>query len=317
MGTELAVLNEALKDKALPSRFNSNRFDKGMRWAAEKTYAAQIFQKNESLQRCTRESIEVAMLEVAWSGLTLAPSLAHAYMIPYKDRDRKVTEVTFNPGYRGLAFLAQKGGAVRGLTVNHVYEHDKFRVFTDNNRRVVQHEENWQVTTRGKLIACYCIAHLASGEDRVEVTPASIIQSAEQAAKSRGEKGGMVWRGPFRDQMELKVSIRRCLKLIPADGEGWLQHAQDVSNKFDGIEFGPPPQEASGAPEIVISQEQALRLHAQLTDRGVASADADTWLTRLANAYGLRRIEDLPARHFDEAQQRMLNRLKLWEEKNA
>lgn len=317
MGNELVVFQEAFADKALPSRFNGNRFDKEMRWAAEKTYAQQVFLKNEVLQRCTPESIRSSMLEVAWSGLTLAPSLAHGYLIPYGDTERHVTECTFSPGYRGLAYLAQKGGAIKGLTVNHVYQHDKFRVYMDNNRRIVQHEEAWHLVNRGSLLACYCIAHLASGEDRVEVTPATIIKAAEQQASKRNAKGGMVWRGPFRDQMELKVSIRRCLKLVPADGSGWIQHAHAVSDKFDGIDFGPPPKEAGGGAEVVVNQEQVLQLHAALTDRGLPAADATDWLKHLAGAYGLRQIDDLPAKEFEAAKARLVDRYQRWAKKHG
>lgn len=317
MGTGLVLFDSAFNDKALPSKFNGARFNKDMRWQAEKEYAFQAMVKNPDLQTVTPDSLKIAMLEVAWSGLTLAPALAHSYLIPWRDNDRGVKEVQFTPGYRGLAWLAQRSGAVKGLTVNHVYEHDKFRVFTDNNRRIVQHEESWHLTNRGALIATYCIAHLASGEDRVEVTPVTILKAAEEAASKRNAKGGMVWRSKFRDQMELKVSIRRCLKLVPADASGWIQHAHAVSDKYDGIDFGPPPQEASGGAEVVVSDEQVLQLHASLTDRGLTAEQATDWLAKLANAYGLRKIEDLPAKSFDEAQQKLIDRFVKWEQKHG
>lgn len=319
MGTDLVVLNQALSDKALPSRFNGNRFDKAMKWAAEKEYATQVFKRNVSLQKCTPESVRTSMLEVAWSGMSLAPSLGHAYLIPYGDGEGKdrTTECTFAPGYRGMAYMGQKGGAVKGFTTGRVMANDEFRVFLENNRRVVQHKEDWKSLNRGPMIATYCIAHLASGEDRVEVTPATIIKAAEAAAVKKNPKGGYAWKGDFRDQMEIKVAIRRCMKLIPSDPSGWLQHAMEVVDKHDGIDFGPPPQEASGAQEIVISDDQALRLHAALTTRDLSAADADVWLANLAAAFGLRRISDLPAKHFDEAMARLVKRYEQWADKHG
>lgn len=307
-GTQIQVFNEAFSDKALPSRFNGNRFDKAMKWGAEKEYALQLFKKNPTLLDCTPESIRVAMMEVAWSGMSLAPSLAHAYLIPWKDTERHVIEVAFTPGYRGLAYMAQKGGAVTGIDCARVFEQDRFRVYTENNRRVIEHEENWKVINRGKLIAVWCIAHLASGEDRVEVTPLEIILAAEKAASIRNPKGGAVWRGAFRDQMELKVAIRRCLKLVPADAEGWLERGLAAVDKSDAIDFGPPATEAPPAQSVVINDLQVRELHAALTDRGMASDEASKWLAGLADAYSIRKIDDLPVADFDEAKARLIAR---------
>lgn len=311
MGTEIQVFNEAFSEKGLPQRFNGARFDSNMRWGAEKEYALQLFKKNPSLAYCTPESIRTAMLEVAWSGMSLAPSLAHAYLIPWKDTERNVAEVAFTPGYRGLAYMAQKGGAVTGIDCAHVYEHDKFRVYTANNRRVIEHEENHEVTNRGRLTHVWTVAHLASGEDRVEVTQAAIILAAEKAAVARNPKGGYAWKGAFRDQMELKVSIRRCLKLVPADAHGWLKRGLAAVDKSDAIDFGPPAAETPPAQSVVINDLQVRELHAALTDRGLSSDVASKWLAGLAEAYNLNKIEDLPVASFDEAKQRLIKRHEL------
>lgn len=310
MGTALQVYETAFGDKRLPSRFNGNRFDTSMRWQAEKEYALQLIKKNEQLLKATPESIQTSMLEVAWSAMSLAPSLGHAYLIPYYSEHARAQECSFAPGYRGMAYVAQKGGACTGLTCARVMEQDKFRVFTDGNRRIVQHEENWDVINRGKLKAVYVIAHLASGESQVEVCSADIIAKAEAASRKKNPNGGFAWKGDFRDQMEIKVAIRRCLKLVPADGSGWLKRALETSDKHDGIDFSIPDDKA-GDPEaqlLIVSDEQVLELHAALTTRGLTGEQADTWLLNLAHAYGLHRIHDLPARHYDEAKARMLAR---------
>lgn len=307
-GTALAVIDQAFTDKALPSRFNGNRFDKEMRWAAEKAYAIQVISKSRDLQQCTPESIRLSMLEVAWSGMSLAPSASHAYLIPYENKRQQVVECTFKPGYRGLAYMSMKGGAVIDIQAARVFEHDSFRVYTRDNRRIVDHEENHQVVSRGKLTNVWSIAKLAGGGEQIEVTPADVINAARDQAFKAGEKGGMVWRGPFVDQMQLKVSIRRLLKFIPSDPAGWLRHGLEVVSKHDDVDFDKAPADAPGSQELLVSEDQVLQLHAVLTDRGFSAARAENWLTNAANAYNCKNIRDLPAKHFEEAKARLVAR---------
>ncbi len=308
MGNELVVFKEAFSDKALPSRFNGNRFDKEMRWAAEKEYANQVAMKNTDLLKCTPESIRSSMLEVAWSGMSLAPSLGHGYLIPYWNEAIGAKECSFKPGYRGLAYMAMKGGAVTSLQCARVLQADTFRVFLADNRRKIEHEENWQVTNRGPLIACYSIATLASGETMAEVTHADIIAAAEAAAKAKNPKGGHAWKGAFRDQMELKVAIRRNLKLIPPDPAGWMKHGMEVVDKHDAIDFDKVPPADKGAQVLCISEQQVTELHAVLTDRDMPADRADNWLKNAANAYNVNDIRNLPAKDFEEAKARLVAR---------
>jgi phage RecT family recombinase len=305
MGSQLTVFNEAFADRALPSRFNGNRFDKEMRWAAEKHFAQQVAIANPQLLECTPDSIRTSMLEVAWSGMSLAPSLGHGYLIPYWNDTLKARECTFKPGYRGLAYMAMKGGAVLDIPCARVLQADKFRVYTVNNRQVIDHEENWEVSNRGPLIAVWSVAKLASGGEQVEVTPAAVIAAAEAASMAKNPKGGKAWKGAFRDQMERKVSIRRVLKLVPPDPAGWLRHGLEVVDKHDAIDFDKVPPAQQGGQELLISDAQALELHAMLTDRGFSSTRAENWLTNAANHYGCKHIRDLPAKHFEDAKARL------------
>ncbi len=307
-GSDLVIVQQAFDDKALPSRFNGNRFDKDMRWAAEKAYAVQVISKSQDLRECTPESLRNSMLEVAWSGMSLAPASAHAYLIPYWNKELGSNECTFKPGYRGLAYMSMKGGAVIDIQAARVCSHDRFRVYTQNNRRIVDHEENYEVSSRGVLTHVWSIARLASGGEQIEVTPADVIEAAKQQAFKAGAKGGMVWRGPFIDQMQLKVSIRRLLKFIPSDPAGWLKHGLEVVAKHDDVDFDKAPPDAPGSQELIVSEDQVLQLHAVLTDRGFSSAKAENWLSNAANAYGCKNIRDLPARHFEDAKTRLVNR---------
>lgn len=307
-GTGIMVLDVALDDRALPSKFNGNRFDKEMRWAAEKEYVRQVVAANTQLQECTPESIRTSLLEVAWSGMSLAPATAHAYLIPYADKERGIVECTFKPGYRGLAWASMQGGAVIDINANRAFSQDFFEVNTIDNRRIITHKEDWKVKNRGSVIAAYTIAKLASGGERVDVTPWEIIEAAEAAAKVKNPRGGYAWKGKFRDQMEMKVSIRRCLKLVPSDAKGWLKHGLEVVDKHDGIDFDKGGTSVPGEQELCLSDEQVLALEAVLSDHGVTGDRASNWLTNMANAYNVKHVRDMPAKYFEEAKTRLAAR---------
>lgn len=286
----------ALTGKKLVAKFNQTRFDKEMRWAIEREYALRLLRGNEPLRRCDPTSVQVAMMEVADSALSLAPHTGHAYLIPWEG------QCVFTPGYRGLGYLSQHGGAVTSINSAHVYARDRFAVGVRNNRRFVEHEENWQVTDRGALLAVYTIATLASGEERIDVTPQRVLAAAQKAATARNAKGGMAWRGDFRDQMELKVSIRRCLKMVPLDGAGWVAHALHVANKHDNVDFDVIKDDAPPDGELCVTEDDVQRIHAWLTDRNLP---ASKWMGGMAEAFGVRDLNNLPASRLPELWSRM------------
>lgn len=299
----LTEMQELLKDKSLTSQFNAGRHDKLVRYAAEREYAMQIIRGNEDLQKCSLETLRTAMLQVAWSGLSLAPMLGHGYLIPYKP------VATFSPGYRGLIHLGYKGGMVKSVQAVRVLSRDRFRVYTANNRRIVEHEEAHG--DRGHLVAVYVITQFMNGGEHVQVTDLETILAAEAQSTKKNPKGGMVWRGKFRSEMELKVGIRQAWKYWPVDDAGHLRHAMAVANKFDDSpEFEKDTDPGVQDQELLINETQVLELHAYLTGAEMPSDKADQWLQLLAEAMGLRTISDLPERRYDEAFSRLKDRLR-------
>lgn len=305
MGTSLTQYSGALKDRRLVSQFNGNRFDRELKWAAEKQYALRIIEGNEALQNADPESLKMALLDVAFSGLSLSPTKHHAYLIPYK------SQVQFSPGYRGLLHMVHKADTIRSVQPGLVHQNDKFRVFVRDNRKQIEHEE--AIKNRGPLTHVYVIAEFTNGGQHVEVMNQADIDECKKAAASRNAKGGAVWRSAFESQMWIKSCIRRAWKYWPHDSAGALEHAMETVNKAEPVDFdaAPDPHEATEA-EICISDEQVLLLEAFLTDRDVPKAG--TWLVHLAKALGLQSIQQLPARRYHEAMGRLSDRYDRWAE---
>jgi phage RecT family recombinase len=296
----LPAINTALygqDSKALTSRFNGGRFDKNIKWAAERQFAEQAMIKNPELQRCTPHSIQTALLDVAYSGLSLSPSLAHAYLIPYRD------QCAFHPGYRGLMHMAYKAGTIKSVQVNLVRESDpEFQVWTDETGRHIKHVEN-QRGKQGEVTHAYCIAFLtAGGPPLIEVMGRADLNACEAAASARNRKGGMVWRSAFRDEMCKKAVIRRGSKHWPKDDGGLIERMQDIVNLHEPMDF--PEDLDSDAPEqeLCITLDQVTTLTDLLTDRGVQATVAPEWLKRYAQSKGYNSIEHMPARLYKECE---------------
>jgi recombination protein RecT len=288
MAQQIAVLH----DKSLASSFNSRRTDKAMQFAVQRQFAERIVAGNEQLQGCTSESLGTALLEIASIGLSLQPSLGHAYLIPYG------RTATVGIGYRGMMHMVYEAGTIRDVQANLVRAGDPvFRVWSDESGRHLQHEE--ARSGRGDVTHAYCIAHYAAGGHHIEVMDRAELDAVEKAATSR-PKGGMVWRGAFVDEMRKKAVVRRGWKWWPKDDGGRLEAAIATMDRVEPVDFEPAEQ------EVTLSDDQVSELHAALTDRGLEPALADKWLAREASRYGCNEIGNLPARLFDKVKDELV-----------
>ena len=79
-------------------------------------------QTNETLMECTPRSIFRSALRAATLGLSCDPSLGHAYIVPYKNKDTGEKEAQFQPGWHGVQHMALRTGKYEYINVSPVYE---------------------------------------------------------------------------------------------------------------------------------------------------------------------------------------------------
>jgi phage RecT family recombinase len=309
---ETAQFLDALADRRFVGQWNAARYFKGLKFAVERRYVEAILSRFERdakrrnnanpMAACTVESLQVAMLDAAAAGLSLSPNLAHSYLIPYQP------VVQFSPGYRGLIHLAMQGKTVTGVQANLVHTLDPvFQVWTDEGGRHLRHDENRG--NRGPVTHSYALAQFANGAHHLEVLDRAQLDAIRAAAEKR-PGGGMVWKGDFISEMEKKSAVRRGAKWWPVDPDGHLAHMLAVADKHDPLDFDRADTAPGG--DLVISGEQALKLHAALTDRGIEDKRASEWLLKKAQALGYPAIEHLPTTRFDEVMESLLERAKVY-----
>lgn len=279
----MVAYKETLDNRSLISRFNAGRSFKQIKYSAQRSFALQIIQGSEALRECSPESIHNCMLDVAFTGLTLSPSQSHLYLIPYGGI------ATLAIGYRGMEQLAYRTGVVIAIQAALVCENDPvFRVGTGPSGRYVMHEEARK--DRGEVTHAYCVATFQNSLTHVEVMDREQLDAVEAHAQKKqrsGKRGGAVWRGPFKGEMQKKACIRRAWKHWPQDTEGRLEHAQTILDTVEPVVF-------EGEAVRVISSNEMN----SLTD---LCAEHDISTDVVCRAFGVASLALIPEKNYQEA----------------
>jgi recombination protein RecT len=170
--------------------------------------------KTPALGRCDQASFLGAVMQCAQLGLEPGGALGHAYLLPFENRKKGITEVQFIVGYRGMIDLARRSGQILSLEARAVYAADRFHVVLGLNPDL-QHEPAWDVEDRGPLRFVYSVAKLKDGGTQFEVMSRMEIEKVR--AKSKAGSAGP-WVDHF-EEMAKKTVIRRLFKYLPVSIE--------------------------------------------------------------------------------------------------
>jgi recombination protein RecT len=170
--------------------------------------------KTPALGRCDQASFLGAIMQCAALGLEPGGALGHAYLLPFENRKKGITEVQFIVGYRGMIDLARRSGQILSIEARVVYEADRFDVQLGLDSNLV-HVPAWDVAERGPLRFVYAVAKLKDGGTQFEVM--SRLEVEKVRAKSRAANNGP-WVDHY-EEMAKKTVIRRLFKYLPVSIE--------------------------------------------------------------------------------------------------
>lgn len=164
-------------------------------------------QRNPDLLDCTKQSLFLAAMQAADLGLPVGTGLA--YLIPYKNKEKKVTEAQFQPDYKGLIAILLETGDVTRIDLESVYEKDELELVhgTDGSRLI--HKPYWK-GARGAAVAYYAIATLRGGGTKFLLMTRDEI---EQVKKNYVQDGSPAWAKSY-DEMAKKVVFKRLYKTM-------------------------------------------------------------------------------------------------------
>lgn len=318
----IAVLERAVLTPQLARLYSRLKTNDDLHFAQEKVFFLDMLNrsaregKDFGIHNATPDSLSEAFRQAASIGLSFNPQLGHVYLIPRKAKrgDPNSPLIAYaSPGYRGLLHLAVLGGAIKYGRAEVVHERDHFRYFGPTKEP--EFIAGGAATTnslnvkRGAKVGVFCHARTIDGEDLCD------MMDAEAVAKVRAKSempNSLMWTN-FEEEGWKKAILRRASKTWPrAASSALLQRAVEILNDNEwlaGTDDEPP------AAVKLISETQAMTLHAMLTDAGAEAAVADDRLAALARLFGCVAITDLPAEHFEAAKTRLADKIKKSKEK--
>ncbi|MGI0646947.1 recombinase RecT [Pseudomonas aeruginosa] len=206
-----------------------------MNYSQEALYAMQAMLSNDVLAKTALSnpvSFQLAMVQVASSGLTLNPAFGLAYLVP---RDGKVIA---DVSYRGLIKIATDSRAVNLVVAQSVYSLDKFIYRGDNEEPVHQFDPFDKREDRGEFRGVYVKAYLAIGKLLVTAVSAEDIYAARDLSRAY-KKGSGPWVTHFHP-MCLKTGIKIGRKFWPQTSpalESVIHYLNEEGE--EGISAGP------------------------------------------------------------------------------
>ena len=211
-------------EKALPSVITPERFSRMVLTALS---------ANAQLAQCTRDSFLGGMMQAAQLGLEPNTPLGQAYLIPYRNNRKGVTECQFQVGYKGLIDLAYRSGEVATIQAHAVYSNDEFH-YELGLEPVLRHIPATQ--ERGELVYVYAVLKLTNGGYAFEVMSASDAARHRDRYSKAAARGSSPWESDF-EAMAKKTVLKKVLKYAPLKSDfvrGVAADGETVRAHFDG-----------------------------------------------------------------------------------
>lgn len=234
--------------KALPQVMTPERFTR---------IALSAVSNTPKLGNCTPQSFLGAMMNAAQLGLEPNTPLGQAYLIPFENRKKGITECQFQIGYKGLIDLAYRSGEVKMIDAQTVYENDEFE-YELGIDPVLKHKP--ARTNRGNPIYFYATFKLTNGGQGFQVMSIEDVQ--DHAKKYSKTYNNGPWQTNF-EEMAKKTVLKKLLKYAPLKTEFVKQvtsdetiktsisdHMEDVPNEYMDVEYEEHPNEDPVTGEI-------------------------------------------------------------------
>lgn len=158
-----------------------------------------------ALNKCTKESIMTAMLDMAIQGLS--PAKNQCYFVPYGD------QLTLMRSYMGTVMVAKRFGGVKDVFAQVVYKGDAFEYQIDpatGVREVTKHTQTLENIGKD-IVAAYATVIKGDGTKYQEIMTKDQIQKAWNQGATKGKSPA---HSNFPEEMAKKTVINRACKLF-------------------------------------------------------------------------------------------------------
>lgn len=196
----------------------------------ESIFAMQALMKTDfAMQTANKnpQSVHLAMINVASTGLTLNPAYQYAYLVP---RDGAIY---LDISYKGLLKIATDTGAIRWGRAELVYDGDEFTY--NGPAREPDHKSNpFKRKADDTVIGVYCIAKTSDGDILTEIMDIAELEKIRGKSMSYAKRKAGPWLEWF-GEMARKAVIKRAQKTWPHTSRAErLLDAIEVANTSEG-----------------------------------------------------------------------------------
>lgn len=217
---------------------------------------ANAMRTTPQLGECDPLSLLGAMMTCASLGVEANTPLGHAYLIPFKNNRKNITEVQLILGYKGMIDLARRSGHIVNIHGDVVYEGDEFS-FEYGSEQHLKHRPKGK---RANPIYAYCHAKLTDGEAFVVLPWDEVmaIRDGSQGYKTavKYNKKDSPWIA-HQHEMAAKTAVRALFKYLPISIEmdgGKLGDALAVDDQH--VDYSQFAQNPDGGYDIEGEAEQ-------------------------------------------------------------
>jgi len=202
-----------------------------------------LIQDNESLQKCTPDSIQKSFLESAALGMSLNKQIKECTMVARWNKRKNCHEANLVPMYQGMLNGARKHGDAKHFNVQLIHEND----FVDVNLATGEVKDHKPAQLAGKepgaITGVYAIAIMNDSTRIIEIMWMDEINKVRNASdsyrkwKKDGEKGFKpIWVTWF-EEMCKKTVLRRLCKRLKYDADSIFLKMLEKDNE----EYSFPP----------------------------------------------------------------------------
>lgn len=171
---------------------------------------ANAIRTTPKLSACEPMSFLGALMNCAALGLEPNTPLGHAYLIPFDNKKKGVTEVQVVIGYKGFMDLARRSGQIQSIHADVVYDDDEMWSFEYGSDMHLRHKPG---PRRGRKVAAYCHVKLPDGQAFVVLPWDAVIRNRDQhsqgwkTAVRYGKQAEHPW-ATHEDAMASKTAVR-------------------------------------------------------------------------------------------------------------
>ena len=182
---------------------------------------ANAIRTTPKLGECDPMSLLGGLMTCAGLGLEPNTIMGHAYLIPFRNNRKNITEVQLVVGYKGLIDLARRSGHITSISANIHYSDDEVWEYEEGTEARLRHIPGAQ---EGDKRHAYAIAKFRNGGHAYVVLPWAKVMKIRNGSLGwqTAVKFNATDRNPWKsheDEMAKKTAIRALAKYLPLSVE--------------------------------------------------------------------------------------------------